>query len=99
MSTGLEEHQKHQRVVSMTGEELQGLIQRGIAAGLRDIGMYTDDSDDVEKLRADFRFMRRMRESTENAVSKIGLALLLTSVTAIFGALALGIKAWIAALR
>ena len=76
-------------------EQLTTAIRTAVREELADAGLRIDDSDHQDAAKEDFRFLRRLRQSWDGAVNKIGNAVLI-GVIAISGTIAsLGFWAWI----
>lgn len=86
-------------VLHMTRSELQDLVKEavedGVAKALRDVGIHATDPEQVDEARADFRFVRRLRQSTEGMTARAGATLLILTMGGLVGLLIAGLKGWV----
>jgi len=88
-------------VLHMTRSELQDLVKEavedGVAKAFRDVGIHAGDPEQVDEQRADFRFTRRLRKSTEGMTARAGATLLILTMGGLVGLFITGLKGWIVA--
>lgn len=80
----------------MTEDELVALIRSAVRAEFSAAGMRVDAPADVDEARADFMFLRRIRQSFNGAAAKIGGAIILAMVSGILWLIIVGAKAFLA---
>jgi len=81
--------------ISITRDELRAMIREAVAEAFSDVGIHREDAATLEDARADFRFVRRLRQGIEGAQSKIGAAVITAVVAGLVFMLGLGAKSWI----
>lgn len=81
------------RLPVMTSEELEALIRRAVREELNDAGLRLDDADHQYEARADFMFLRKLRQSFNGASSKIGATILVALVSGLLWLLYYGLQA------
>lgn len=83
------------RRISMTDDELVAVVRRAVRDELSDAGLRLDDSTHQDEAREDFRFLRKMRQSTYGMASKIGLAVILAMLSGIGWLIYQGFKVFV----
>lgn len=80
--------------ISMSKDELRAMMRDAVSEAFRNVGIRHDDDDEIEDTRADFRFLRHLRQGIDGAQSKVGAAVITTIVGGFFVILTLGLKSW-----
>ncbi len=92
MSTGEVEAE----YVRISRDELREIVREETGAAVtrafQDVGLYPDTPDERRKIRADFMYLRRWRESVDGASMQVGRAVLLAIAGGILAAMWLGFK-------
>ena len=78
--------------ITMTPDELRELIAQSVRGELERAGLLIEDADHREASRKDFTWLRSMRTSYDAAVRTAGKVVLGFILTAMLGALAVGVK-------
>lgn len=81
-----------EETVTLSEAEMERLVKRVVKETLFEMGLRSDDPEAVEASRKDFTFVRRFREASEGAASKIGWLILATFCSGVLYALWQGIK-------
>ncbi|MBZ9807710.1 hypothetical protein [Mesorhizobium sp. ESP-6-2] len=82
------------KVSSMTEDELVELIREAVRAEFSDAGMRVDAPADIDEARADFMFLRRVRQAFNGAAAKIGGAVILAVVSGVLWLIVIGAQAF-----
>lgn len=80
-------------VIHMDPEDLKAIIADTIRHELEAVGLFPEKPEERQKLQSDFQWVRRMRQSWDNAAATIGKAVLTFITLGTLGAIAAGIKA------
>lgn len=64
----------------LSGEQLKQIVREAVREELRAAGLRLDDADHMDEARADFMFLRKVRQAFNGAASKIGGAVILAVV-------------------
>jgi hypothetical protein len=64
-------------VADLSVEQFQALLRQTVREELSDAGLRIDSETHQDAAREDFRFLRRLRISTESASSRVGMAVIL----------------------
>lgn len=78
---------------SMTPEEFEELIRRAVREELNEAGLRLDGADHQYEARADFMFLRKLRQSVNGASSKIGATVLVALVSGLLWLIWYGLQA------
>jgi len=81
-----------EEILPLAREELKAVLREAIREELFAVGLRADEQAHVEAARRDFFFLRRLREATESAASRIGMAVMLSLVTGLLTVLWFGLK-------
>lgn len=81
-----------ERVLTLTSEELKQIVRDAVREELDDAGLRLDGPEHRDSAREDFRFLRRLRQTTESTASKIGMAVILAVSGGLITAVWSGIK-------
>lgn len=80
----------------LSEDQLDKLIQRAVRHAVRDelraAGLRIDDEDHVDEARADFMFLRKVRQAFNGAASKVGGAVILAFVGGVVWLLTAGVQ-------
>ena len=78
--------------ITMTPDELRELIAQSVRGELERAGLLIEDAEHRDASRKDFTWVRSMRLAYEAAVKTTGKLVLGFVITALLGALAVGLK-------
>lgn len=76
-----------------SSEELEKLIEKAVKKAFTDVGVKHNDSNDIFEARADFRFLRDLRLLSEAVRNKGIMTVVALLITAMAGAVWIGIAA------
>lgn len=76
----------------LTAEEMRKLMREAVHDAFLDAGLAIKEEDHMLQARADFTFLRRLRQGFDTAASTIGRVVLMAVIAGIIGATWLGIK-------
>lgn len=76
----------------LTVDQFQTMLRQTVREELHDAGLRLDGVDHQDAAREDFRFLRKLRVSTESASSKVGMAVILAISGGVITALWSGLK-------
>ncbi|RTL72359.1 MAG: hypothetical protein EKK41_05045 [Hyphomicrobiales bacterium] len=85
------------KVSSMTEDELIDVVRHAVRAELNMAGLRIDAPADVDEARADFAFVRRVRQAFNGAAAKVGGAIILAIVSGIVWLIVIGAQAFLGA--
>jgi len=85
------------KVSAMTEDQLIEVIRHAVRAELDMAGLSINDSADVKEARADFAFVRRVRQAFNGAAAKVGGAIILAVVSGIVWLIVIGAQAFLSA--
>jgi hypothetical protein len=74
--------------------ELAAIVEQGVRRGFADAGLRTDEADQIDEARRDFAFVRSLRKGVNGAASKIGWAVIMAVLGAIFWLFNSGLQFW-----
>lgn len=76
-----------------TSEELEKIVEKAVKKAFTDVGVKHSDNNDIFEARADFRFLRDLRLLSEAVRNKGIMTVVALLITAMAGAVWIGIAA------
>jgi hypothetical protein len=80
---------------ALTLADLERAVESAVKRAFRDVGIHSEHGDDVDQVRADFLFIRKLRRGSEGMAAKVGYTLITVAVTAALFIFTLGSKSWV----
>jgi hypothetical protein len=74
--------------------QLEGVVRKAVREEMGDFGLRVDGPDHVDKAREDFRFIRKLRTAVDGLASKVGIAVIMAILGAIFWIFNSGLQFW-----
>jgi hypothetical protein len=78
----------------MTEDEFVSAVRHAVRAELNMAGLRIDAPSDVDEARADFAFVRRVRQAFNGAAAKVGGAIILAVVSGVVWLIVIGAQAF-----
>ena len=78
--------------ITISADELRQLVRESVQEGFRDVGLHAGDPERLEEVRADFRFVRKLRKSIESTASKVVTVFMVSVAGGAATAFAMGFK-------
>lgn len=75
-------------------DQLEQIVQVGVRKGFSDAGLRTDEADQIDEARKDFSFVRALRKGVNGTASKIGWAVIMAVLGAVFWLVNSGLNVW-----
>jgi hypothetical protein len=73
-------------------DDLAKIVRDAVNDAFRDVGLHAEQPEHLEEVRADFRFVRRLRKGLESTASKAIGAIVVTLATGALSALVIGAR-------